>query len=117
VLPSRQRSDPGVSPGWSLHAEPLPGGGILVLAAGEFDIAAVPDVHRVISQSALAQVPPARVVIDLSAVSFLDAAMLSALVTERRALLGAGGDLHVRGVTEWSLRIIDICGLRETLGL
>ena len=114
-MPPRQPPDPGAS-GWSLHAE-AEAGGITVRATGEFDMAAVPDVRRVIAQVAAAVSAPARVIIDLSGVSFLDAAMLGALVTERRALRSAGGDLVVRGVTAWSLRIIDICGLRGVLGL
>ena len=90
---------------------------IVVRAFGEFDIAAVDDVHRVIVQAAGASGRPARGVIDLAGVSFLDAAMLSALVTERSALQRAGGDLRLQGVSSWSLCIIDICGLRETLGV
>ncbi len=55
--------------------------------------------------------------IDLSQVTFLDAAMLGALVTERQALRAAGGDLLLTGVSRWVMRIIEICGLRETLGI
>lgn len=89
----------------------------MILASGEFDIAAVGDVHRVIASAASAQGPRPRVSIDLSRVDFLDAAMLNALVAERRSLQAAGGDLVIVGVTNWSMRVIDICGLRETLGL
>ncbi len=88
----------------------------MIRALGEFDIAAVTDVHRVISQT-VERAGALRVVIDLSGVTFLDAAMLSALVTERRKLLDSGGDLVLQDVNSWSLHIIDICGLRETLGV
>jgi anti-anti-sigma factor len=112
-----QRPDQGRPPGWSLQQVPSPDYGVVVLASGEFDIAAVGDVHRVIASAAGVQPTRPRVAIDLSRVSFLDAAMLNTLVTERRSLQAAGGDLVVVGVTAWSMRIIEICGLRQTLGL
>jgi anti-sigma B factor antagonist len=113
----RERPDRGRVPLWSLTPVPAPDRGVVILAEGEFDIAAVPDVHRTIRRAAGTQPPPARVVIDLSRVTFLDAAMLNALVSERQHLLSADGDLVVTGVTNWSMRIINICGLRKTLGL
>ncbi len=86
-------------------------------ASGEFDLAAVADVRRVISRTAAGLTPPAAVVVDLSAVTFLDAAMLGALVTERQAIRARGGDVLLSGVSPWAMRIIEICGLRATLGL
>jgi anti-sigma B factor antagonist len=116
-VPARQREDSGTPPGWSLQVVANTDGEALVTASGEFDVAAVPDVHRTIRQAASTVQPPALVIIDLSDVTFLDAAMLGALVTERTALRDAGTDLVVVGVTPWAMRIIDICGLRATLGL
>ena len=86
-------------------------------AAGEFDLAAVPTCTGSSSRAADGLSAPATVVVDLSAVTFLDAAMLGALVTDRRAMLEAGGDLQLTGVSAWTMRIIEICGLRTTLGL
>jgi anti-anti-sigma regulatory factor len=43
--------------------------------------------------------------------------MLGALVTDRRAIRDNGGDLQLTGVSAWAMRIIEICGLRVTLGL
>jgi anti-anti-sigma factor len=116
-VPPRQRPGQGKSPGWSLEPVPALDRGVVVLASGEFDIAAVGDVRRVIAAAAKSQPRPARVVIDLSRVTFLDAAMLNTLVGERTKLVKAGGDLVLVGVSSWSLRVIEICGLRETLGL
>ena len=116
-MPPRQRQGPGSARGWSLDASRTSPGQAVVRASGEFDLAAVDDVHRVISRTALALEPPAVVVVDLAQVTFLDAAMLGALVTERRAILARGGDLLLTGVSRWALRIIEICGLRETLGI
>ncbi|MCW2547017.1 MAG: anti-sigma factor antagonist [Mycobacterium sp.] len=116
-MPPRQRPDQGKPPGWSLEQVPALDRGVVVLASGEFDIASVSDVRRVIASAAKSQPRPARVVIDLSRVTFLDAAMLNTLVGERRRLVGVGGDLVLVGVTTWSMRIIEICGLRQTLGL
>jgi anti-anti-sigma factor len=116
-VPSRQRPAPENSPGWSLNTVPALDRGAVVLASGEFDIAAVADVRRVVTNSAKAQPRPARVAIDLSRVTFLDAAMLNTLVSERRKLQAAGGELVLVGVTKWAMRVIEICGLRATLGL
>ena len=116
-MPPRERQDPGSAAGWSLSAEQTSPQRAVVQASGEFDLAAVDDVHRAIGAAAASLVQPAIVVVDLSAVTFLDAAMLGALVTERRAMQAAGGDLQIVGVSDWAMRIIDICGLRQTLGL
>jgi anti-anti-sigma factor len=116
-VPPRQRPDQGKPPGWTLETVPALDRGIVILASGEFDIAAVSDVRRVVARATKAQPRPPRVVVDLSRVTFLDAAMLNTLVGERRKLLGVGGDLLVVGVSAWSMRIIEICGLRQTLGL
>ena len=116
-MPRGQSPDQGNSPGWSLQSAPALDRGVVVSASGEFDIAAVPDLRRVIAAAGKAQSTPARVVVDLSRVTFLDAAMLNTLVAERGRLRSAGGDLEVVGVTKWAMRIIDICGLRTTLGL
>ncbi len=43
--------------------------------------------------------------------------MLGALVTERQAIRARGGDVLLSGVSPWAMRIIEICGLRATLGL
>jgi anti-anti-sigma factor len=116
-VPPRQRQDPDPLPGWTLDATRTSEQTALVRAAGEFDLASVADVHRVIGRAAAELSAPATVVVDLSAVTFLDAAMLGALVTDRRALVEAGGDLQLTGVSAWTMRIIEICGLRSTLGL
>lgn len=116
-LPLLPRPDPGNPAGWSLSVGRAEDSAIVITARGEFDVAAVPDVHRAVIQAANSLGPAARIIVDLSQVTFLDAAMLGALVTERQALQLTGGDLIVAGVTPWSLRIIEICGLRETLGV
>jgi anti-sigma B factor antagonist len=116
-VPPRQRQGPGPARGWSLDASRTSEGQALVRASGEFDLAAVADVHQVIGRAAADLVPPAVVIVDLSEVTFLDAAMLGELVTERQAILVTGGDLLLTGVSSWAMRIIEICGLRETLGL
>ena len=112
----RPRSDSGASRGWSLRAEKAPDG-VVIAAIGEFDVAAAPDLRRTIRDASQALPPPPRVVVDLSKVSFLDAAVLGVFVAERQALQRLRGDLVLNGVTPWSLRIIEICGLRETLGV
>lgn len=91
-------------------------GAVTIYASGEFDFAAVSDVRRSIND---ARRSPAALALrfDLTGVTFIDAAMLGALVTERQAVRAAGRDLVVTGVTPWTLRVIELCGLRDTLGL
>ncbi len=116
-MPPRQRDDPDSVPGWSLQATRTAASRVVVRAVGEFDLAAVEDVHRVIGRAAAGLSAPATVVVDLSAVTFLDAAMLGALVSQRQSIRRRGGDLQLTGVSPWAMRIIEICGLRATLGL
>jgi anti-anti-sigma factor len=116
-LPAEKRPEQEPAPGWSLKAAQADDGSVVITASGEFDVAAVSDVQRAIAGAATAARQPARVVVDLSQVQFLDAAMLGVLVTERLALQRGKGDLVITGVTPWALRIVEICGLRETLGL
>jgi anti-anti-sigma factor len=56
-------------------------------------------------------------VLDLSDVTFLDAAVLGALDAERQGLHAAGGRLTLTGVTPSVARLIRLTGLDETLGL
>ncbi len=103
--------------GWSLNVGCKPGGTVIITARGEFDVAAVADVQQAISSAvSLAETPP-HLVVDLSEVAFLDASMLGVLVAARHSLRARAGDLVITGVTPWALRIIEICGLRQTLGL
>ena len=114
-MPPRQREVSENPRGWSLTVASSTDGAVVIIARGEFDVAAVSDVHATITRAAGRR--PVSVSVDVSGVTFLDAAMLGALVTERQILQASGADLTVVGVTPWSMRIIEICGLREILGL
>jgi anti-anti-sigma factor len=88
-----------------------------VEARGELDVAALPELRGAIARAAGGGSRPAQVVLDLSEVTFLDAAVLGALVAERRALQAAGGTLRLAGVSPKLRRLIGLTGLREMLGL
>lgn len=116
-MPADQRPERAASPGWSLNLTRAADGSVRIDARGEFDVAAVGEVRQAIATAVSSAPEPLRVLVDLSEVTFLDAAMLGVLVTERQSLQRDGRELQIIGVTPWTLRIIDICGLRETLGL
>jgi anti-sigma B factor antagonist len=53
--------------------------------------------------------------LDLSALTFLDCACVSVLVTAHRRLLAAGGTLVLTGVTRRVLRLLSLAGLDDVL--
>jgi len=58
---------------------------------------------------------PARVVVDLAQVSFLDSTGIHTLLTAAQAATDVGGTLVVRNPTNIVMRVITICGVGETL--
>jgi anti-anti-sigma factor len=119
LVPGRPPSDSGPVSGWSFTVQPPTGSGLpgRVEAHGELDVAAVPELREAIAEAARTSRSHGPVVLDLSHVTFLDAAVLGALVAERQALHAAGGALTLSGVTPRAARLIRLAGLRETLGL
>jgi anti-anti-sigma factor len=87
----------------------------VVSAAGELDAAAVADLRRLLAVVSAGR--PRRIVLDLAGVTFLDAAVLGALVTQRQRLGGQGIRLDLSGVTPSTRRLIELCGLTEMLGI
>ncbi len=70
---------------------------------GRFDAQAVPAVRSTLAS--VIDVPVPTVVIDLSAVSFIDSAALALLVATRRACLSGGGALALCGMSP-SVRLV-----------
>ena len=88
------------------------GGCIVVCAAGEIDVATAPAFRAALVNAAERS---QRLVVDLSAVTFLDCAGLSALATVVRRLRATGDVLHLVGATGIVGRVITLTRLDEAV--
>lgn len=85
----------------------------LIVLSGEVDLAGAADIW-----TALEPVldGAGRVVVDLSAVKFMDSTGLSVLVRAHRRLMHNGGQLVVRHPSEMAARLLDVTGLDGLFG-
>lgn len=104
----------GEPPYQPVMTEAAESGGLRVRVSGEVDIASV---DAMISELRAAEAGDATsIVLDLSAVSFLDSTGISAIV--RSALRSRANGNRLRLVTSPAVdRVIDLCGLRGRLPL
>jgi anti-anti-sigma factor len=80
-----------------------------VLAKGEIDMATAPELDRRL-QAAIST-RPARIVVDLSAVTFLDSSGINALVRAKNVGDGFGVDLVLESPNEACQRVLKVTGL------
>jgi anti-sigma B factor antagonist len=94
------------------HAEPFPGGVVLTLR-GELDAYDAPELRSAFADS----MPPGTsvVVLDLSAVSFLDSTVLGAIVGFQRRVREADGELRVVLPGSEARRAFELTGLDRVL--
>ena len=102
------------TPGFHIHAEPADWGGTLVVASGEMDIAAVPELRRQLDQATGARVP--RLVLDLVDVDFVDSVALATLIGAKRRL-GPEGRLAVVVTHPYVLLVLEATGLNHVVTL
>ena len=81
---------------------------VLVAVAGEVDMATAPLLART-----LRWYPDCDVVVDLSAVAFLDSAGLTALIQAHKRLRQTGHTLRTTGERDGALTVMRITGLLE----
>jgi anti-sigma B factor antagonist len=88
----------------------LPHGGTVVRLSGELDITGAPDLREQLLVI-LDRQAPGRLILDLSALSFIDSSGIAVFVsTERRArLLGSTFELVAPQAAVW--RVLEVCGL------
>jgi anti-sigma B factor antagonist len=86
--------------------------GALIVARGELDVQAVPELKTKLNEALDAGKD--RIVVDLAEVSFIDSLSLSALVGARRRL-GDDGRLAVVAVHEYVRLILQATGLEQVL--
>lgn len=82
----------------------------VVAVRGEIDY----DGRDVISEALLPEdgaVPPLRIVVDLSQVTFMDSSGINVLVAAHRQVSGTQGWLRVAGAQEAVLRVLELVGI------
>ncbi|MDP5183541.1 STAS domain-containing protein [Blastococcus sp. BMG 814] len=82
--------------------------------AGEVDCTSAPQVAAVLDE--LVAAAPQEVLVDLTAVTFLDSAGLCTLAAGHRKALAGGGRLRVLAATRAVIRPLQITGLWDLLG-
>lgn len=97
------------SPSASLTVE---ASAVTVRARGEFDFASAKALAGVLAEAAAAGLP---VVVDLSRVSFMDAACLGEIARAHERLTAAGGELRVVGARGVVRRIFELTDLAPVL--
>ncbi|GGS43076.1 hypothetical protein GCM10010259_01770 [Streptomyces daghestanicus] len=80
---------------------------------GEIDLAAADEIAPLLDRATAR--PGARVVLDLSGITFLDASGLRLLTRARNRVLDEGGELHLVCSHPLTLRVLRITGLARLL--
>jgi anti-anti-sigma factor len=86
--------------------------GTEVVLTGEVDLAAVRRAADAVDR--VMCVPPARLDIDASGVTFIDSSGVATLVKLHAVTTGAGGTVRLRYPSAAVVRLLDICGLLDT---
>jgi len=113
MMPAREPLDPvlvGPVDGIERHDR-----GATVRLAGELDLFSVPIVRKALLE--LAAERPGRLVIDLSAVEFIDSTALGALVEAKRQIESAGSRFLLAAPGSHVRRALSISGLDRHLGI
>lgn len=90
-------------------------GSVEVVLAGELDVATAPVVRGVLDPHVAAA--PARLVIDLRCVEFMDCSGLTPLMEAARSVHAAGGVVALRHPGRSVRRLLEVCNVREVPGL
>lgn len=100
-----------VEPNFTTRAEPL-GDSVVVHVNGEIDVATAGRLSDGVSP--LVDTGP-NLVLDLTAVPFMDTVGLGALLATRSAVLEHGGSLTIRNPSRAVRRVLDVTGLAALL--
>lgn len=88
---------------------------LTLVVTGALDVTTLPRVREQLDQAAAGR--PARLVVDLSACTFVDASALAVLLDVHRRLSRSGGVLTLRGACPRVLRLLSLTGLRRVFDL
>jgi anti-sigma B factor antagonist len=90
------------------------GDGIVVIRSeGRLNMASAPQLRSVVSESAAAG--QSRIVVDLSAITFMDSSGLGALIGGLKTARQAGGDLRIAAPTEQVATVLALTNLDRVL--
>jgi anti-sigma B factor antagonist len=81
--------------------------------AGEIDVLTVAELSALVNEALVE--PPARIVLDMSGVTFCDSQGLGTLVVLSRKAQHARAVLSLANVGDFLMRVLDITGLRSAL--
>jgi anti-sigma B factor antagonist len=87
---------------------------VVIHLAGEIDVLTVTNLSTLVNE-AVANEPPARIVLDMAGVTFCDSQGLGTLVVLSRKAQHARSLLALVNVGDFLLRVLDITGLRSAL--
>jgi anti-sigma B factor antagonist len=87
----------------------------VLVVAGELDLFGVPDLKRTLAE--LIERGVRRVVVDLSAVTFLDSTALGVILGAMRRLRARGGELAVVNLNPSITQLLEITGLDQMLAV
>lgn len=99
------------APGAAETMHTMPDGRCLIRLEGEVDLAVVPDLVAQL-EFAMEQLSPS-LVLDMTAVEFIDSSGLAALVRARREAEGRGGGLVLTGTNEVLAELLELTRLDE----
>lgn len=102
----------GAMPNGGIHVDIAPARRVtLATVRGEIDIAAADDLARMLNSVATAE----RLVLDLSAVDFIDSSGLAVVLRQSMRRRDAGGSLHIRRPSQSVRRLLEFCCLEHLL--
>jgi anti-anti-sigma factor len=82
-----------------------------VTLCGELDVSTIAMVSAVLEDECVRK--PSRIVLDLTAVDFVDSSALHAFVVANKQIEGHGGSLHITGVSDVIRRTFEIVQLDQ----
>jgi anti-sigma B factor antagonist len=88
-------------------------GNAVIVLVGDLDMATVVDLERVLEP--LVEAGPAELILDFSALTFIDSSGLAVLVTAHNRLTSEGRRLTVRSPRPNATRVLQITGLTDVL--
>ncbi|MDE6922173.1 MAG: STAS domain-containing protein [Oscillospiraceae bacterium] len=89
---------------------------LTIALSGEIDHHGAREMMAQLDQ-AIAERLPARLVLDLSGVTFMDSSGIAVLLRSRRQLEHTGGELRVTGIPAQARRVLDAAGIGRLISL